>query len=215
MSKNMTTLIKGNPGKPKQSSSNYEIANEVPDITDNKEKVEVPTSDGPIETVPREVYNTLKTQYYAALKDAENYKRQLDEAYTVPERIPLWQCIKTKLFGSSVNSLMYRGIFGYFSVWDINKHRDSYPWNDRPEMKIRYLINYITPSFLDKHLESIGFYNIYNTSEDGEKYTALVFSGTENLYWIYFRKKKTTWGPGDWHWCLKFSKETNDHVGCG
>ena len=221
--------------------SNYEIANELP-LTEEEIK-KMPANPGkigksgkklkgsdewnrwnsvikdelkeddPDRTVPYNTYNTLKEQYYTALKDAEHYKRLWENAYTDPEKIQLWKCIKHKLFGFSNGCNMYRGLFGHFSIWNINNHRDTFPWSDRPTMKTRWIFRYLAPGFMSKHLESIDFYNIYDVTETGEKRTEFVIAGTENLYIVYFRKKKEAWGKEDWHWCLKFEKRENDHCG--
>ena len=224
--------------KSQMGPSNYEIANELPLTEEEIKKMSAnpgkigktgkklkgfngrdniikgeSKDDDPDRTVPYNTYNTLKGQYYTALKDAEHYKRLWETAYTDPEKIKLWSCIKHKLFGFSNGYNMFRGLFGHFSIWNINNHRDSYPWNNRPTMKTRWIFHYLAPGFMSKYLESIDFYNIYDVSETGEKVTEFVIAGTENLYILYLRKKKDYWGKGDWHWCLKFEKRENDHCG--
>lgn len=76
----------------------------------------------------------------------------------------------------------------------------------------------MAPTWLQKQLESIEFDNIYEgTPEDyREKRTCLIFAGSKNLYWIFFRDKPGNYATtGDWKWCLKFKKTHNNHVCCG
>lgn len=111
---------------------------------------------------------------------------------------------------------MLKKLFGYFTVFDLEKHRDMYPYCDKPSFyKKRLIIKYWTPKWMSGCLECIEFDNIYNgTPEDTyDKRTCLVFVGVDNLYWIYFRESPIE--CGDWKWCLKFNKTSNDHTGCG
>lgn len=106
-------------------------------------------------------------------------------------------------------------IFGYFNVFNIEKHRDEYPWNDREQHKHRFILTYVAPQWMWKWFECVSFDNIYmGTPEDSyDKRTCLIFSGSKNNYWIFFRHSPIS--KGDWKWCLKFMKTGNDHVYMG
>ena len=112
---------------------------------------------------------------------------------------------------------MLKKIFGYMSVFNLNKHRDEYTW--MKNYKTKWVWHWHMPNWLNNHLEDISFDNIYmGTPEDScEKRTCLTFSGSKNIYWVFFRKTPGKWGgrTGDWKWCLKFNKSTNDHTGMG
>lgn len=116
---------------------------------------------------------------------------------------------------------MLKKIFGYITVFNINRHRNEYPWEKRPQYKIRWILRWVAPQWLWSRLESVSFYNIYNgtPNEDYEdRSTSLVFEGSNSLYWIYFRDKtgdERYVRNGDWKWCLKFRKTRNDHTTCG
>ena len=98
-----------NPGKIGKTGKKLKGFNDRDNIIKGESK------DGdPDRTVPYNTYNTLKEQYYTALKDAEHYKRLWETAYTDPEKIKLWSCIKHKLFGFSNGYNMFRGLFGHF-----------------------------------------------------------------------------------------------------
>ena len=107
-------------------------------------------------------------------------------------------------------------IFGYFSFYNINKERKLKQdlFFDNPEWKTKWILRYNAPKWLWKHLESISFDNLYRINRSGEKRTALIFTGSKNIYWIFFRKTPYEGAP-DWKWCLKFQKSTNDHCCCG
>ena len=113
---------------------------------------------------------------------------------------------------------MLKKFFGYITIFNVNNHRDEYLYYNRPYIKIRWIGRWVTPLWLQKHLETIEFNNIYEGTPDDyrQKYTCLIFSGSKNLYWIYFRKKPGDYSKtGDWKWCLKFLKSPNDHCCCG
>lgn len=107
-----------------------------------------------------------------------------------------------------------RKLFGYFRKWNIKDHRGEYPYED-DGYKYKFIWNYHAPNWMHKWFEGISFDNIYyGTPEDAyDKRTCLIFHGADNLYWIFFRQSPV--GVGDWKWCLKFKKWSNDHVCCG
>ena len=106
-------------------------------------------------------------------------------------------------------------LFGYMTVFNLNKHRDKYRYYNN--IKIKWCWYWIMPDWLNEHLECISFDNIYmGTPEDcREKRTCLTFIGSKNIYWVFFRRVPGKGGgrTGDWKWCLKFDKSTNDHIG--
>lgn len=112
--------------------------------------------------------------------------------------------------------------FGYFSVFNVRKHREMYPYDEaityKNELvwkyKKRFIWRYVAPQWMWRWFESIEFDNIYTgTPEDCyDKRTSLLFIGADNIYWTFFRRSPSE--GGDWKWGLKFMKSTNDHVGC-
>lgn len=102
-------------------------------------------------------------------------------------------------------------IFGRMSVYNIKKEQDQ------KDYKSKFIWHWWMPNWLKNHIEDISFDNVYKgTPMDCQiKRTCLVFSGSKNLYWIFFRHKKKGTDYGNWRPCLKFMKTSNDHTGCG
>lgn len=105
-------------------------------------------------------------------------------------------------------------IFGRISIYNLNKkRRKKEQFYDDSRWKIKWVFWWHSPSWLYKHFEGICFDNIYSVDEYGERRTCLTFSGSKNIYWVFFRRQKHN--KGNWHWCLEFMKTTNDHCGMG